>query len=207
MTHHSRFETHFARRPVVAILRGIGPDEAVAVGEALVEEGITIIEVPLNSPEPLVSIERLATSLGDQAVVGAGTVLTTDQVSDVARAGGAIVVSPNTNPAVIAETRRARMVSLPGIFTPTDAFAALDAGAHALKIFPGEAATPESVKALNAVLPKGTRLLIVGGVDAASLPRWKETPIAGYGIGSSIYRPGDDAAAVRAKARAFLAAL
>jgi len=207
MSHKDRFDAHFAACPVIAILRGVRPDEVVGIGEALVAAGITLIEVPLNSPDPLVSIERLAAALGARAVVGAGTVLTPDAVRDVVAVGGAMVVSPNVNGEVIAATRREELVSLPGCFTPTEAFAALAAGADALKLFPGEAVTPRTVKALAAVLPAATRLLLVGGVDADSIAGWMDTPVAGYGIGSSLYRPGDDAGTVSTKARTLLAAL
>lgn len=207
MSHHQRFEAHFAHRPLIAILRGLKPEEAVDIGEALVSAGITILEVPLNSPEPLVSIARLVEALGERAVVGAGTVLIPDEVERVAGAGGALIVSPNTNEAVIAASRRTGLVSLPGFMTPTEAFAALAAGADGLKLFPGEMMTPEIVRAMAAVLPRNTRLILVGGVTAETPHRYAGTPLSGYGAGSSLYRPGDTAADVADKARRFVAAL
>ena len=202
-----RFDHWFAKMPIVAILRGLGPDEALAIGEALVEQGIHILEVPLNSPDPLVSIGKLAAALKDRAIVGAGTVLTAEQVDAVAAAGGEIIVSPNTDPAVIRRTRERGLVSLPGSFTPTECFASLAAGAHAIKLFPGELVTPKSAGALAAVLPKGVRMLVVGGVSADTLKDWRGTPVNGFGIGSSLYRPGLTAEEVGSRARALAAAV
>ena len=153
------FHRHFAACPLIAIIRGVTPGEAEAIGAALYEGGIRIIEVPLNSPDPLDSIARLARSLGDSALIGAGTVLDAGQVEQVKEAGGRIIVSPNMNPEVIRASAAAELVSSPGIFTPTDAFAALAAGAHALKLFPAEAASPAVVKALKAVLPRDVPLI------------------------------------------------
>lgn len=184
------FEQHFAAMPIVAILRGLRPDEALAVGEALVQAGIRILEVPLNSPDPMTSIGSLARALGDRAAVGAGTVLDPADVDRVRAAGGTIIVSPNCNADVIRRTREAGMISLPGCLTPTEAFAALAAGAHAVKLFPGELVTPNVAKALAAVLPKGTRLLVVGGVSADTIGDWRGSVVHGFGIGSSIYKPG-----------------
>ena len=158
----AEFDRHFTACPLVAVLRGITPGEVEAVGEALVAGGIRIVEVPLNSPDPLASIARLATCLDGRAIVGAGTVLHPDQVAGVRGAGGQLIVSPTVNPAVIAATLAAGMISCPGFFTPTEAFAALEAGAHALKLFPAEAMSPSVVKALRAVLPRDVPLLIVG---------------------------------------------
>lgn len=207
----SRFETHFescfGAMPLVAILRGIQPHEAVAVGEALVEAGITILEVPLNSPEPLDSIARLARAVGDRASVGAGTVLEPEAVDAVFEAGGQIVVSPNCDAAVIRRTRARGMVSLPGCLTPSEAFAALKAGAHAVKLFPGELVTPNVAKAMAAVLPRKTRLLVVGGVSADSLKDWRGGPVQGFGIGSSLYKPGLTADQVGKRARALTEAI
>lgn len=207
MSPSAEFREALAAFPVVAILRGVHPDEVVAIAEALVAAGLRIIEVPLNSPEPLRSIELLAGSFAGRALVGAGTVLRPVEVEAVAAAGGRLVVSPDTNPAVIAATRRLGLASAPGFQTPTEAFAALAAGADALKFFPGEAATPAIVRALAAVIPKSVPMLLVGGVATDTIDRWKEAPIAGFGIGSSLYRPGDDPATVGAKAVAFAAAL
>src|SRR5687768_3863256 len=154
------FQRYFAACPLVAIIRGVTPDEVVEVGEALYEAGIRIIEVPLNSPEPFESIARLAKCVGDRALIGAGTVLTSLQVRDVKEAGGQLIVSPNTNSEVIAASVAAGLVSCPGYFTPTEAFTALAAGAHALKLFPAEAATPAMLKAQRAVLPKDASILV-----------------------------------------------
>ena len=198
----AHFEQCFAAMPIVAILRGIAPREAVSVGEALVAAGITILEVPLNSPAPLDSISRLARAVGDRASVGAGTVLEPEQVDAVFEAGGQIVVSPNCAAAVIRRTRARGMVSLPGCLTPSEAFAALKHGAHAVKLFPGELVTPNVAKAMAAVLPRKTRLLIVGGVSADSLKDWRGGPVQGFGIGSSLFKPGvtPDEAGRRARA-------
>lgn len=201
------FDEHFAAMPIVAILRGLAPDEAVAVGTALVEAGIRIIEVPLNSPDPMVSIGRLAEALAGRAAIGAGTVLTTDAVDRVKDAGGTIVVSPNFDAAVVGRTRQAGMISLPGCLTPTEAFAALAAGADAVKLFPGELVTPNVARAMAAVLPKGTRLLVVGGVSADTIGDWKGSVVQGFGIGSSLYKPGLSAEDVGDRARKLVDAM
>lgn len=201
------FEEQFAACPLVAILRGLAPGEAAAIGEALVESGIGIIEVPLNSPEPLASIRRLSAALAGRALVGAGTVLTPEEVARVADAGGQIVVSPNCDPAVIAATVTAGLVSAPGYFTPSEAFTALAAGAHALKLFPAEAAGPAVVKAQRAVLPQDVPLIVVGGVTPEAIPAYRQAGASGFGLGSGLYRPGDTAEAVAARARAYVAAL
>ncbi|UDL93215.1 2-dehydro-3-deoxy-6-phosphogalactonate aldolase [Lichenihabitans sp. PAMC28606] len=202
-----RFNHWFAKMPIVAILRGLHPDEALDVGEALVEAGIHILEVPLNSPDPLVSIGRLAAALKDRAIVGAGTVLDPTGVDDVANVGGEIIVSPNTDAAVIRRTRERGLVSLPGSFTPTECFASLAAGAHAIKLFPGELVTPKSAKGIAAVLPKGTRMLVVGGVSTDTMKDWADSPVHGFGIGSSLYKPGLAAGEVGARARALVEAV
>lgn len=207
MTIRDRFETSFAICPLVAILRGLTPDEAPAVGDALVEAGFTLIEVPLNSPEPLRSIARLADRFAGRALVGAGTVLTTAQVEAVGAAGGTLVVSPNTDPAVIRATVAAGLIALPGYQTPTEAFAALAAGATALKLFPADVATPNALKAHLAVLPTGTRVLAVGGVAPDSLAGWRQAGADGFGLGSNLYRPGKASDAVGRDAGAFVAAL
>lgn len=193
--------------PIVAILRGLSPDEAIDVGETLVESGIHILEVPLNSPQPLVSIAQLAAALKGQAIVGAGTVLDAASVDAVAEAGGAIVVSPNTDPAVIRQTRQRGLVSLPGSFTPTEAFLSLASGAHAIKLFPGELVSPKSAKALAAVLPRSTRMLVVGGVSAETMHDWSSSPVHGFGIGSSLYKPGLTPSEVGERARTLVAAV
>ena len=207
MTPSQLFNEHFSACPLVAILRGIRPEEAEAIGDALYEGGIRILEVPLNSPDPLDSIARLSARLGDRALVGAGTVLQVEQVEAVRAAGGRLIVSPSVKPPLIAATAAANMVSCPGYFTPSEAFAALDAGAHALKLFPAEAASPAVVKAQRAVLPKDVPLLVVGGVGPDTMKPWLDAGANGFGLGSGIYRPGQDAAETLVKARAFLAAL
>lgn len=200
------FDDAFARLPLIAILRGLRPEEAEPVGDALVEAGFTLIEVPLNSPDPLASIERLARRLGGQAVIGAGTVLRVADVAAVQAAGGTMVISPNANPEVIRATAAAGMISLPGIATPTEAFAALEAGAHALKLFPAEAASPAVLKAMRAVLPAGTRVLPVGGIAPDTMAPWRTAGAAGFGLGSALYTPGLAASEVGLRARAFVSA-
>lgn len=197
------FASALASLPLIAILRGIRPDEVEAAGEALVEAGFTLIEVPLNSPEPLVSIERLARRLGTRAIVGAGTVLTPGQVAQVQDAGGAMIVSPNTDVAVIAESARRGMVSLPGYFTATEAFAALAAGASGLKLFPAEAASPAVIKAQRAVLPKDVPLFAVGGIGPDTMAPWLQAGANGFGLGSALYKAGATTQEIAANARAF----
>ncbi|HEX4694667.1 2-dehydro-3-deoxy-6-phosphogalactonate aldolase [Sphingomonas sp.] len=201
------FQRHFAACPLIAIIRGVAPDEVEAVGAALVEAGIRIIEVPLNSPEPFDSIARLARAFGDQALVGAGTVLRVEDVARVGDAGGGIVVSPGANRDVIAATARAGLVSAPGYFTPTEAFAAFDAGADVLKLFPAEAAPPAVVKAQRAVLPKDVPLVMVGSVTPDKMAAYFDAGANGFGLGGALYRPGRSASEVGAQARAFVAAL
>lgn len=198
------FTARLAECPLVAIIRGVTPDEVVAIGEALYEAGFRIIEVPLNSPDPLISIERLATRLGQDAVIGAGTVLLTAQVRDVADAGGRLIVSPSTDQAVIRSAVEAGLVACPGFFTPTEAFSALAAGAQALKLFPAEGANPAVVKAQRAVLPRSTPLLVVGGVTPESMEPWLTAGADGFGLGSALYQPGLSATEVGARARAFI---
>lgn len=206
MTLHDRYTAAFSACPLVAILRGLTPDAAPDVGEALVAAGFTLIEVPLNSPEPLRSIALLAEQLAGRALVGAGTVLTAAQVAAVAAAGGTLVVSPNTDAAVIRATVAAGLISLPGYQTPTEAFAALAAGATALKLFPADVATPAALKAHRAVLPPDTRVLAVGGVTPDSIAGWRQAGADGFGLGSSLYRPGKPAADVARDAATFVAA-
>ena len=197
------FATAFAALPLIAILRGIRPDEIEPVGAALVSAGFTLIEVPLNSPDPFDSIARLAKACGDATMVGAGTVLTTADVARVRDAGGRMVISPNTNTAVIEATVAAGMASLPGYFTPSEAFAAIQAGASALKLFPAEAASPAVLKAQRAVLPKAVPVLAVGGITPEGMAPWRA---AGFGLGSAIYKPGMTAKDVGNAARRFVAA-
>jgi 2-dehydro-3-deoxyphosphogalactonate aldolase len=207
MTTLELFRRKLADMPLIAILRGVKPDEVVAIGDALVGAGVGIIEVPLNSPDPMRSIAALANHLGDRALVGAGTVLTVEQVAEVAAAGGRIIVSPSTDVEVIAATARAGLVSAPGYFTPTEGFAALKAGAHAIKLFPAEAVTPAVVRAQRAVLPKDVPLLIVGGVQAEDVVKWFDAGANGFGLGSALYKPGQSANDVEEQARAFVAAV
>jgi 2-dehydro-3-deoxyphosphogalactonate aldolase len=207
MNHLERFAAHLAECPLVAILRGITPDEAEPVGKALVDAGFRLIEVPLNSPQPLESIARLAERFGGQATIGAGTVTTVDQVAAVGDAGGTLIVSPHADPQVIAASVAAGLVSLPGYFTPTEAFAALGAGAHALKLFPAEGASPAILRAQRAVLPREVPILPVGGIDADGLAPWLAAGANGFGLGSALYKPGYTAAEVAERARCFIAAL
>ncbi|MBL8339437.1 MAG: 2-dehydro-3-deoxy-6-phosphogalactonate aldolase [Rhodoferax sp.] len=191
--------------PLIAILRGLTPPEAGAIGQALAGAGFRLLEVPLNSPQPLDSIARLAQD-HPQALVGAGTVLTPAQVREVAAAGGRLIVSPNFDAAVVREAVRCGLVSLPGIATPTEAFGALAAGAHGLKLFPAEAASPNVLKALRAVLPAGTRVMPVGGISPQNMAPWRAAGAAGFGIGSALYQPGKAADAVAQDAVRFVAA-
>jgi 2-dehydro-3-deoxyphosphogalactonate aldolase len=192
---------------MIAIIRGVTPGEAVETGRALIDGGIRIIEVPLNSPDPMASISALADAFGDEALIGAGTVLTTKDAEQVRHAGGKIIVSPNMNPAVIRATVEAGMVSSPGIFTPSEAFAALDAGAHTLKLFPAEAATPKVMKAMRAVLPKDVPFLVVGGVTPESVRGWMDAGADGFGLGGGLYKPGQSPEETLAKARAYVEAV
>lgn len=200
------FDAAFARCPLVAILRGVRPDEIDAIGDGLVEAGFTLIEVPLNSPDPLESIARLTKRLDGHAVVGAGTVLTVAQVNDVRAAGGGIIVSPNANTTVIAAAASAGLAALPGIATPTEAFAALEAGATALKLFPAEASSPAALKAMRAVLPRDVRVLPVGGISPDTMAPWRDAGADGFGLGSALYTVGRGADDVTTRARDFVTA-
>jgi len=193
-------------RPLIAILRGIDPTEAESMLEALIAAGMGLIEVPLNSPEPLASIRIMAEKAEGRARIGAGTVLAVEDVRRVAEAGGRIIVSPNYDAAVIGATKAAGLDSYPGVFTATEAIAALAAGADALKFFPADVLGPAGIRAISAILPRSVPLLAVGGVDAANIPTWLKAGIAGFGIGSSLYKPGMSAADVGAKAMAMVAA-
>lgn len=206
MTHAAAFDAAFASCPLVAILRGVRPEEVVPIGEALVEAGFTLIEVPLNSPEPLDSIARLSKALAGRATIGAGTVLDVEAVAAVEQSGGTLIIAPNADTAVIAEAARRGLVAVPGVATPSEAFAALRAGAAALKLFPAEGLSPAVVKAMRAVLPPETRLLPVGGITPDGMARWRAAGAAGFGLGSALYRPGTDAHEVGAAARAFISA-
>jgi 2-dehydro-3-deoxyphosphogalactonate aldolase len=207
MTHPAlrTFERVMRRLPLVAILRGLTPAQAPAIGAALTDAGFGLIEVPLNSPEPLVSIERLVAA-HPEALIGAGTVLTVQEVHAVHAAGGRLVVSPCLDVAVVRAALDRSMVCLPGVLSPSEAFAALRAGAHGLKLFPAEMTPPPVVKALRAVIPPQVPLLPVGGVTPQNLAAYRAAGASGAGLGSALYRPGDDADTVRAQARAFVQA-
>jgi 2-dehydro-3-deoxyphosphogalactonate aldolase len=196
-----------SRCPLLAILRGVRPDEVEPICAALEVAGIAIVEVPLNSPEPLASIRRLAARFGERMLIGAGTVTRPAQVAGIVAAGGRLIVTPHADAAVVREAKARGLHSCPGFFTPTEAFAMLAAGADALKLFPAEAASPAVLRSLRAVLPPDTRVLPVGGIDAGNMRSWLDAGAAGFGIGSSIYRAGDTAEAVAAKAARLLAAL
>ncbi len=198
---------YLERCPLVAILRGVRPDEVEAIAQALEAAGVAIVEVPLNSPDPMASVARLAARFGERLLIGAGTVMQPAQVAEIAAAGGRLVVMPHADAAVVRAAKAAGLIAVPGFFSPAEAFAMLAAGADAIKLFPAEAASPAVVRALLAVLPAGTRVLPVGGMAADNLAAWRAAGSAGFGIGSAIYRPGDDAATVGAKARALVAAL
>ncbi len=194
------------RCDLVAILRGVTPEEVVPIGEALAAEGIAVLEVPLNSPRPIESIRRLSAHFGGRVLVGAGTVMSAAQVATVADAGGRLVVLPHASEAVVRAAKARGMIAVPGFFTPTEGFAMLAAGADGLKLFPAEAASPAVLKAMRAVLPPDTAVLPVGGIDAGNIPAWRAAGAAGFGIGSSIYKPGDTPETVAVKARVLRAA-
>lgn len=193
-------------RPLIAILRGITPEEAIDVGAALIEAGIDRIEVPLNSPEPFASIRAMSKDFGDRALIGAGTVLTEGDVEEVADAGGRLVVSPNCDTAVIRKTKSLGLQSFPGVLTPSECFAALGAGADGLKVFPAFLMGTEGLKAVRAVLPAMTEMYMVGGVGPESFADWIRAGANGFGLGSSLFRPGDTADDVAGKAREIVRA-
>ena len=187
-------------RPLIAILRGVTPPEAKDIASVLIEAGITRIEVPMNSPDPLASIEAMATNFLDVAQIGAGTVLNTQVVQSVADAGGKLIVSPNANTDVIKATKQLGLASFPGVMTPTECFAALDAGADGPKIFPASLLGPDGIKALRAVLPTGTEVYAVGGADHTNFAEWMAASVDGFGIGSALYKPGFTPAEVAKRA-------
>lgn len=193
-------------RPLIAILRGIEPDDAVAAAAALIDAGIDRIEVPLNSPNPFQSIENMVKVFGETALIGAGTVLDAESVAHVSRVGGKIIVSPSVNAGVIQATTTLGMQSWPGVFTPTEAFAALDNGATGLKIFPASLMGTDGLKAIRAVLPKETLVFAVGGVGPSDFAEWLKAGASGFGIGSSLYKPGMSPAEIGARAKETVAA-
>jgi 2-dehydro-3-deoxyphosphogalactonate aldolase len=197
------FLKRLSAMPVVAILRGVNPNEVEAIADAIIAAGITILEVPLNSPDPFASIALLAKTCAGRALIGAGTVLSTADVARCHDAGSQIIVSPNMRPDIIAASVEAGMISAPGCLTPTEAFAALDAGADAIKLFPGEMVNPIIVKAMRAVLPKASTLLVVGGVTPDNAVAFQQAGANGFGVGGSIYRAGTNAKEAGRNAEAF----
>jgi 2-dehydro-3-deoxyphosphogalactonate aldolase len=202
-----KIQDYLKQCPLVAIIRGVTPHDCEAIGQAGFDAGIRIIEVPLNSPDPLASIRKLSASLRDRALIGAGTVLDPAQVAQVKDAGGRLIVSPSTNPAVIRATVAAGLVSCPGYFTPSEAFTAIEAGAQALKLFPAEAATPAVLRAQKAVLPNDVPVIVVGGVKPESMRSWLDAGADGFGLGSGLYKPGQSPDETAEKAQAYVAGL
>jgi 2-dehydro-3-deoxyphosphogalactonate aldolase len=191
---------------LIAILRGVTPQEAVSVGQTLYDAGLRIVEVPLNSPDPFTSIAALAKAFGPRMIVGAGTVLSVQDVNMLKDHGGQISVSPDANPEVIARAKAVGMEPLPGVFSPTEAFSAIRAGARHLKLFPAEAASPATVKAWKAVLPKHVQIHAVGGVTSSNMSEWLTCGVTGFGIGSSLYKPGKSMAEIRTSAGELVSA-
>jgi 2-dehydro-3-deoxyphosphogalactonate aldolase len=201
-----QFEDCLRQLPLVAILRGIRPEEAVPVGAALIDAGFRMIEVPLNSPDPIASIRLLADRFGDAALIGAGTVRDIASVMQIAAAGGRLIVSPHADRAIVGAAKRLDLVALPGCLTPTEAFAMIDEGADGLKLFPAEAAPPVVLKALKAVLPAGLPVLPVGGITPASMAGYRQAGAAGFGLGSALYKPGSGPDEVARNAATFVEA-
>lgn len=195
------------RCPIIAILRGIHPHEVESICSALEDGGIAIVEVPLNSPSPLRSIEILANEFGGRLLIGAGTVTDPTTVADVAAAGGRLIVTPHADTAIVHAAKAAGLFAAPGFFNPTEAFSLLQAGADAIKLFPSEVLGVPMMKAIQAVLPKTARIIPVGGIDAENISRWLSAGAAGVGVGSSIYKPGDDAASVEQKTKNLMTAI
>jgi 2-dehydro-3-deoxyphosphogalactonate aldolase len=195
------------RCPLIAILRGVRPDEVIPICAALEAAGIAIVEVPLNSPQPFDSIRLLAENFGDRLLIGAGTVMTPAQVEEVAGVGGRLIVTPHADPEIVLAAKRLRMATAPGFFTPAEAFSLLNAGADAIKLFPAEGSNPAALRGMRAILPPGTLVIPVGGIATDNIRVWHEAGAAGYGIGSSIYKPGDSAEVVGRKAAALVEAV
>jgi 2-dehydro-3-deoxyphosphogalactonate aldolase len=195
------------RCPLIAILRGVQPAEVESIGCALERAGICIVEVPLNSPSPCESISILSRRFGDRMLIGAGTLTKPSQVAEVASAGGKLIVTPHAETSIVRAAKQAGLFAVPGFFNPTEAFALLDAGADALKLFPAEVLGPAMLKALRAVLPRNTMMIPVGGVDSSNAGQWMTAGAKGLGLGSSLYKPGDDAKAVEAKAKVLMDAV
>ena len=198
------FDTAISRCPLVAILRGLTPAEAEPVGAALVDAGFSVIEVPLNSPDPFQSIGILSKAFGARAIIGAGTVMTLDDIAGVNSAGGRLIVTPHCDPGLIRQTRAAGLYCIPGVATPTEAFSALNAGADALKAFPAEMISPAVLKAWLAVLPLGTRIMPVGGIGEHNMKEYAAAGATGFGLGSSLYKPGDTIDTTRRNATRLL---
>jgi len=203
LTLKAQWDDALATLPLVAILRGLRPDEALGVGEMLIQAGFKVLEVPLNSPDPFDSIQAMAQAFKGRAIVGAGTVLKVADVERLAEVGGQICISPNTNADVIHAAKAQGLISFPAFFTATEAFAAIDAGADALKLFPAELAGPSGLKALKAVLPKTMPVFPVGGVTADNMDTYLDVGAKGFGIGTAVFKPGDSADVVFKKAKAF----
>ena len=201
----SQFHAHMDSLPLVAILRGLKPEEALDVGQAIVKAGFHILEVPLNSPDPLRSIQILAAAF-PQALVGAGTVTTAQQVRDIKAAGGQLIISPHLDDNVVCEAVNLGLISLPGVATPSEAFKAIALGAHGLKLFPAEMISPAVVKSMRAVLPKHIRLIPVGGIGTHNMADYRNSGASGFGIGSALFAPGKSAQAVGESAAAFVQA-
>lgn len=195
------------RCPLIAILRGVRPSEVESICAVLENAGICIVEVPLNSPAPLESISVLSRSFGDRILIGAGTLTDPSQVSEVAGCGGRLIVTPHADTAIVRAAKAAGLIAIPGFFNPTEAFALLQAGADAIKLFPAEVLGPPMLKALRAVLPKSAIVVPVGGVDPERIGPWIAAGARGFGVGSAVYQPGDDPQAVEVKAKALLAAI
>ena len=199
-------KTWLDRSPLIAILRGVRPDEVIPICAALEAAGVAIVEVPLNSPNPMESIRLLAQNFGDRLLIGAGTVMTPAQVEEIAGVGGRLIVTPHADPDLVRAAKRLGMVAAPGFFTPAEAFRLLDAGADAIKLFPAEGSNPPALRGMRAILPPGTLVIPVGGIAPDNIRLWHEAGAAGYGIGSSIYKPGDTVDIVGRKAAALVAA-